>query len=94
MAGRSILLHLLYAKCTTAAACWWAQEAQSLVASAHSHPQKELATMVINETHQWPMDLPEVHQHRLERGKDSSIAHEAVKYLTERHEITLWKQTY
>ena len=50
--------------------------------------------MVINETHQWPMDLPEVHQHRLERGKDSSIAHEAVKYLTERHEITLWKQTY
>ncbi|KAE8359589.1 hypothetical protein BDV27DRAFT_168430 [Aspergillus caelatus] len=66
---------------------WWAQEAQSLVASAHSLPQ-ELASMVINEKHQWPMDLPEAHQHRLERGKDSSIAHDAIKDLTERHEYT------
>ncbi|OGM43098.1 hypothetical protein ABOM_008234 [Aspergillus bombycis] len=70
---------------------WWAQEAQSLVTSAHSLPQ-ELATMVINETHQWPRDLPEAQRNRLERGKDSSVAHDAMKYLIQDHKINLWKR--
>ncbi|PIG89703.1 hypothetical protein AARAC_003406 [Aspergillus arachidicola] len=72
---------------------WWAEEAQSLVTSAHSLPQ-ELATMVISETHQWPMDLLEAQRHRLERGKDSSIAHEAMKYLNQDAEINLFKPMY
>ncbi|KAE8376071.1 hypothetical protein BDV26DRAFT_282977 [Aspergillus bertholletiae] len=70
---------------------WWAREAEPLVTSAHWLPQ-ELATMIINETHKWPMDLSEAQQHRLERGKDCSIAHDAMKYLIEDHEINLWRQ--
>ena len=71
---------------------WWAQEAESLVTSAHSLPQ-ELATMVINETHQWPIDLAEAQHNRLERSKDSSIAHDAMEYLIQNHTINLWKRT-
>ncbi|KAJ1705717.1 hypothetical protein G4B11_008503 [Aspergillus flavus] len=70
---------------------WWAEEAQSMVTSAHSLPQ-ELATMVLNETHQWPMGLSEAEQHRLERGKDGSTAHDAMRYLIQNHEINLWKR--
>ncbi|KAE8133533.1 hypothetical protein BDV38DRAFT_296043 [Aspergillus pseudotamarii] len=72
---------------------WWAEEAQSLVTSAHSLPQ-ELASMVINETHKWPMDLTEAQQHRLERGKDSAIAHGAMEYLNQDAEINLFKPMY
>ncbi|KAE8144643.1 hypothetical protein BDV25DRAFT_171273 [Aspergillus avenaceus] len=70
---------------------WWAQEAQSLITSAYSLPP-ELTTMIMNKTHRQPTDAEEAQHNQLERGKDSSIAHNAMKYLIHNHEINLYKQ--